>query len=330
MRLSRILMCLIIALNITPCIDAQETNSSKRELWEKYPSINLVVVSDNNYNVAISGLFSIFRKNAFGLQIGGLYNHIGNKGAGLEIGGLGNTVMGAYYGIQIGGLFNVVQGNSDVLQIAGLANIGKDVNGVQFSGLTNIARNVNGLQFGGLVNIAKKVKGIQFASILNMADESSYPIGLINIIKNGEMGVAVTHDIIGNTNMTFRSGGKYSYGVIGVGYNHRLEDSNKIVIEAGYGIHVPICRWLQLNNEFKGISSACSRIGLVNFSYLLAPSFTLWKHFNLFGGPSINYFMSPISGLETILPPSFGRSKTTSINFQQLYIGYQFGLQYIF
>ena len=346
MRLFRILTCLIIALNITPRIDAQETKSSSRDVLEKCPSINLVIVSDNNYNVAVSGLFSVFRNNAYGLQLGGLYNHIGNKGAGLEIGGLGNTVTGSFYGVQIGGLFNVVQDASNALQIAGLANItsdvngfqmaglanvAKDVNGVQFSGLTNIARNVNGLQFGGLVNIAKKVKGVQFASILNVADESCFPIGLINIIKNGEMGVVVTYDILGNTSMTFRSGGKYSYGVVGVGYNHRLEDSNKIVAEAGYGIHIPVCRWMRIDNELKGVSSASSRTSFVNFSYLLAPSFKLWEHFNLFGGPSINYFVSPAtSGVEKIIPSSYLWSKTTDRNFQQLYLGYQFGLQYIF
>ena len=330
MRLFRILVSLIVALNVIPRISAQETTPSKREVLEKYPSINLVIVSDNNYSVAVSGLFSVFRNNAFGLQIGGLYNHIGNKGAGLEIGGLGNTVAGSYYGAQIGGLFNVVQGASDALQIAGLANITKDVNGVQLSGLTNVARNVNGLQFGGLVNIARQVKGVQFASILNVADESNCPIGLINIIKHGEMGVAMTHDVLGNTSMTFRSGGKYTYGVVGVGYNHRLDDSNKVVVEAGYGIHIPVCRWMRVDNELKGVSSISSRASFVNFSYLLAPSFTLLEHFNLFGGPSINYFMSPMSALESLLPVSCIWSKTANGNIQQLYLGYQFGLQYIF
>ena len=338
-------MCLIVALNVIPRISAQETTPSKREVLEKYPSINLVIVSDNNYSVAVSGLFSVFRNNAFGLQIGGLYNHIGNKGAGLEVGGLGNTVAGSYYGAQIGGLFNVVQGASDALQIAGLTNIpsdvngcqiagltnvAKDINGVQLSGLANVARNVNGLQFGGLVNIARQVKGVQFASILNVADESNCPIGLINIIKHGEMGVAMTHDVLGNTSMTFRSGGKYTYGVVGVGYNHRLGDSNKVVVEAGYGIHIPVCRWMRADNELKGVSSASSRASFVNFSYLLAPSFTLLEHFNLFGGPSINYFMSPMSALESLLPSSCIWSKTANGNIQQLYLGYQFGLQYIF
>lgn len=331
MRLFRILVSLIVALNVIPRISAQETTPSKREVLEKYPSINLVIVSDNNYSVAVSGLFSVFRNNAFGLQIGGLYNHIGNKGAGLEIGGLGNTVAGSYYGAQIGGLFNVVQGASDALQIAGLANIASDVNGFQIAGLTNVARNVNGLQFGGLVNIARQVKGVQFASILNVADESNCPIGLINIIKHGEMGVAMTHDILGNTSMTFRSGGKYTYGVVGVGYNHRLDDSNKVVVEAGYGIHIPVCRWMRVDNELKGVSSISSRASFVNFSYLLAPSFMLWEHFNLFGGPSINYFMSPMSALESLLPSSSCIwSKTANGNIQQLYLGYQFGLQYIF
>ena len=70
--------------------------------------------------------------------------------------------------------------------------------------------------------MANDVKGVQWAGLLNIARNSDVPIGLINIIKNGEMGMAVTYDGIGNAVASFRSGGKYTYGILGIGYNHKL------------------------------------------------------------------------------------------------------------
>lgn len=82
------------------------------------------------------------------------------------------------------------------------------------------------------------------------AENSDVPIGLINIIKNGEMGVAVTYDGIGNVIASFRSGGKYTYGILGVGYNHKVK-SNGLVTEAGFGAHIPVAKWFRINNEIK-------------------------------------------------------------------------------
>ena len=43
------------------------------------------------------------------------------------------------------------------------------------------------------------------------------------------MGVAVTYDALGSTIATFRSGGRYTYGIIGVGYNHKTENSSLVL-----------------------------------------------------------------------------------------------------
>ena len=307
------------------------------------------------YGVQVGGLANIVREKAYGLQIGGLCNHAG-MGGGLAVGGLLNTTSASYYGVQVGGLGNIskdVAGlqvgglfnatknfyglqiagvmnatqDSYGLQLAGVENIARgNVHGLQLAGVTNVAKDVYGLQFAGVVNIAKEVRGVQFASILNIAERSDFPIGLINIIRNGEKGVAFTYDILGNSMVAFRSGGRYAYGILGVGYNQYLTE--KIVAEAGYGIHIPLCRRLQVNNELK--ATAPINTSSTNFSYLLSPSVTLWKHFNLFGGPNINFFMSDTAEPVRLLPKHTLWDKKSGEGARCLYIGYQAGVQYIF
>ena len=315
-------------------------------------------VGDIGRGVAIAGLANTTLGSYYGAQIGGLWNYIALDTKGLMIGGLGNWVNSEFDGLQIGGLANITR-DARAIQIAGLTNISKDVYGLQMGGLTNItqdiyglqlaglfnvshdlygmqlaglfncAKNVYGLQFAGLVNVAKQAKGVQFATILNVAEESDFPIGLINIIKQGDKGVAFTYDMLGNAVMSFRSGGKYTYGILGVGYNTQIEE--RLVVEAGYGLQIPICRWLNINNEFKattmGYNSGYMRS---NFSYLLAPSLTLWRHCNLFAGPSINYFMSDRASAATLLPNAGLWRKEGDRGIGQLYLGYQVGVQYVF
>ena len=247
--------------------------------------------------IQVAGLTNI-SKGLYGIQISGLTN-ISQDAYGLQLAGLTN-ISKDVYGLQVGGLTNIAQ-DTYGLQLAGLFNVSHDLYGMQLAGLFNCAKDVYGLQFAGLVNVAKRARGVQFAAILNVAEESDFPIGLINIIKQGDKGVAFTYDMLGNAVMSFRSGGKYAYGILGVGCNAQIEE--RLVVEAGYGLQVPVCRWLDVNNEFKattmGYNSGYTRS---NFSYLLAPSLTLWRHCNLFAGASINYFMADRASAATLLP----------------------------
>ena len=282
-------------------------------------------ISRGMMGLQVAGLGNLSR-DIYGVHLAGLMN-ISHDAYGLQIAGLANTSRDAY-SLQLAGLTNIAEDVCGV-QFAGLANIAKKVNGVQLSGLVNMAKDVDGLQFAGLVNVAKQAKGVQFATILNVAEESNFPIGLINIIKEGDKGVALTYDMLGNSMMSFRSGGKYTYGILGVGYNTQIEE--RLVVEAGYGLQIPICRWLNINNEFKattmGYNSGYMRS---NFSYLLAPSLTLWRHCNLFAGPSINYFMSDRASAATLLPNAGLWRKEGDRGIGQLYLGYQVGVQYVF
>ena len=315
-------------------------------------------VGDIGRGVAIAGLANTTLGSYYGVQLGGLWNYTFHDTKGVMIGGLANWVNSGFDGLQLGGLANITR-DARAIQVAGLTNISKGLYGIQISGLTNISRNayglqlaglfnvshdlygmqlaglfncakdVYGLQFAGLVNVAKRARGVQFAAILNVAEESDFPIGLINIIKQGDKGVALTYDILGNAMMSFRSGGKYTYGILGVGCNAQIEE--RLVVEAGYGLQIPVCRWLDVNNEFKattmGYNSGYTRS---NFSYLLAPSLTLWRHCNLFAGASINYFMSDRASAATLLPNAGLWRKEGDQGIGQLYLGYQVGVQYVF
>ena len=325
-------------------------------------SINLLVgISKNERSLSLSCLSNIVANDATGLQIAGISNHIGNKGYGIAVAGIANTA-GFYNGIQIGGISNFTKdsniglqiggienysGSTKGLMLGGIANITKDSNiglqiggivnysgsakGLMLGGISNISGDFTGFQLAGVMNVAKNVKGVQFASIINIADDSDFPIAFINIIKNGKMGVSLSYDILNNTVLSFRSGGKYTYGILGVGYNAKVNDGSKIMAEAGYGIHIPVNHLFEINNEFKATSVGFSNDKTCyNFAYLLAPSVTFWNHYNIFGGVSFNYLNSNYEDSNDLLPKKYIWSKDTNDNAQRMYIGYQIGLQYVF
>ena len=325
-------------------------------------SINLLVgISKNERSLSLSCLSNIVANDATGLQIAGISNHIGNKGYGIAVAGIANTA-GFYNGIQIGGISNFTKdsniglqiggianysGSTKGLMLGGIANITKDSNiglqiggivnysgsakGLMLGGISNISGDFTGFQFAGVMNVAKNVKGVQFASIINIADDSDFPIAFINIIKNGKMGVSLSYDILNNTVLSFRSGGKYTYGILGVGYNAKVNDGSKIMAEAGYGIHIPVNHLFEINNEFKATSVGFSNEKTCyNFAYLLAPSVTFWNHYNIFGGVSFNYLNSNYEDSNDLLPKKYFWSKDTNDNAQRMYVGYQIGLQYVF
>lgn len=337
-------------------------NVKKAKEYTNAFSINLLVgISKNERSFALAGISNVIANNATGLQIASVSNYIGNAGYGIAVAGVTNINKGSYNGIYASGVYNYsgsgngiavagvanmskgsyngiqasgvynYSGSGYGIAVAGVANMGKgSYIGLQLSGVINIACDIKGLQFAGVMNKAKKVKGVQFATILNVAEESDFPIALINIIKNGKMGVSLSYDNMNNTMLSFRSGGKYTYGILGVGYNNKVNDGSNIVAEAGYGIHIPITNWLEINNELKATSVGFSNDKVCNnFSYLLAPSFTFLNHYNLFGGVSFNYLNTNYTNSNDLMPRSYFWSKDGDYN-QRMYLGYQIGVQYVF
>lgn len=290
------------------------TNGIQSYQYTNGASFNILGgISKNEKAFAFAGFSNIILNDGKGFLFAGLFNYVGHDGKGLSFSGVMNMTKKQYSGFQLGGI----------------ANYAGKMKGFQFAGMANVAGDVTGFQFGGIVNKARNVSGVQFAGLLNMAQSSDYPIGLVNIIKDGEMGVAITYNEAGSTMITFRSGGEFTYGIIGFGYNHN--SSSWYTTEAGLGIHYNCFRWLRINNEFK-----CSSIGNNStnptfiISYSLYPAFRLTPHIELFGGPSINYMNAKNTESNDLLPKHAIWRKSSDTRLQRGYIGYQAGIQYLF
>ncbi|MCI1779230.1 MAG: hypothetical protein LKI53_04650 [Bacteroidales bacterium] len=232
----------------------------------------------------------------------------------------------------LGGIANIINNDANGFQTAGLFNyIGNNGKGFALSGLANISKNdYSGFQLAGLVNVAGNVKGVQMAGLLNIADKSDYPIGLVNIIKQGEFSVAATYDGTGSSLITFRSGSKVTYGIVGVGFNHKTR-GDEFVLSGGLGAHINICDMFRINNELTG-----ETIGVTDgdntfkISYALLPAFRPVKHFEIFAGPAITYMQSEDILNKDIFPSNSLWKSYGSSRLKQLFIGYRLGIQYIF
>lgn len=323
------------------------------------------VIRNNATGVQFAGLFNSVGNEGTGLMFGGLANIVGsdykglqfgglfNRASGLkgfQFGGLGNIVSGDVEGLQFGGLGNIVRGDVEGFQFGGLGNIvGGDAEGFRFGGLGNIVRgdmdgfqfgglgnivggDVEGFQFGGLFNVAKRVRGVQFAGLVNVAEKSDCPIGIINIIKEGEMGIGVGYNEIGTMSLTFRSGGRVLYGIIGLGYNFKVKgDKNAVSAVGGYGAHINILPWLRINNEFtcEGINVIGNEDSTFKSGYALMPAFSIGR-FEIFGGPNINYMQSDDEDMYGLFPKKSLWKRESGKRLQQVYIGWQVGAQFVF
>ena len=251
---------------------------------------------------------------------------------GLALAGCVNTVKEDGRGLLMSGLLNAVHGTMSGVQLAGLVNIaGAASRGIQLAGLVNVARDFSGLQLAGLVNVAHTVRGVQLAGLVNVADSSDFPIGFINLIKNGEMGIAVSYNELGIAMLSFQSGGRYTYGILGIGYNHYLHGRQPFIVSGGLGAHIPCTNWLRLNCELKSanllpIKPSLDRLMVLNFSLL--PAFRLLPHLELFGGPSIS-FASVDHDYRNVLPSYSLWRRIDATRTRQLHLGFQAGVQYI-
>jgi len=200
-------------------------------------SFNLI--GGNTGGVSGLELASIFNINHFdvrNVQLAGVFNTGANDFSGVQAAGVFNRVSHAVTGAQFAGVGNCarhVKGG----QFAGVINRAEEVQGAQFAGAVNIARGRSGTQVAGVINIAGNVRGVQLAGLLNVADSSDYPIGLINLIKNGYRSVAMEVDETGTTSVVFRSGGRVLYGLLGVGYRFD-SDPYDYALEGGVGARI--------------------------------------------------------------------------------------------
>lgn len=218
------------------------------------------VVKDSVHGFIAAGTANIIGGSANGCQAAGFINYAGGdtRGTqlggfinlsrnvtGAQLGGFANVATGQVNGAQLGGFINTA--DTATSQVAGFINVARRSK-AQVAGFVNVAEDVDGTQIAGFINVARKVKGAQIAGFINIADSSDCPIGIINIVGNGEQALGVTVNEIGTSMLTFRSGGKKMYGIIGAGVN--LVDGYKAyAFEAGLGMHIPVTPHFRFNTE---------------------------------------------------------------------------------
>ena len=320
------------------------------------------VIRNNASGTQIAGISNIIVNNANGVKLAGVSNTIGNNGNGILLAGMLNTSKD-YNGMQISGILNAASNfngfqisgisnmaknangfqitgigniakNANGFQIAGIGNVAKTLNGFQTAGIGNMAENLNGFQIAGIFNKAKNVNGFQIAGILNMADHSDYPIGLVNLIKDGEKGIGISYNEIGSTGLSFRSGGKVMYGILGLGYNYRSISKQSALIEAGIGAHINYSPTFRINTEITSKTYGLFKENeTTQYSLAVLPAFKYASHLEVFGGPTFNFLRSDNRGNDDIFPGnaciSLWKSSSAS-RLEQGYIGFTIGTQFLF
>ena len=170
------------------------------------------------------------------------------------------------------------------------------------------------------------MRGVQIAGFMNIADSSDYPIGFLNIIRNGERSISVTTDETLTSLVSFRSGSRYLYGILGAGYNLQKNQS-LYAFEAGLGAHLFHSGNFRLNTEIAELWLTKFEGGeYLRSVFRLLPSLKLGSRIEIFGGPSFNYVNSTKEhGINLVSHYVWSETKTD--HFQGLYFGVMGGIQ---
>lgn len=283
------------------------------------------IVKGNVTGLQASGVFNKATGTLRGVQLAGAINLAGDASEGYQFAGLYNQSKGNVH-TQLGGLLNKAE-TTNGLQVGGLSNISKQLAGVQMAGLYNQADEVKGAQIGGIMNKAKNVKGTQFG-LINIADSSDYTIGLINIVKNGEKSIRVGTDEDLSTFVSFRSGGRVLYGILGIGFNPQYE-MVRYGAEGGIGVNL-------LNKDKFRLAAEISSITLTDFdgNYFnknglrILPSIKIARKIYLYGGPSINYVNTDNEEGKKMIKMKIW-DKQNSKDYQAFNVGFTGGLQLV-
>ncbi|WP_344822035.1 hypothetical protein [Rurimicrobium arvi] len=253
----------------------------------------------------ISGCTGIVRGSVKGLQLSGC-NGIAGSVSGCQLSGFSGVVKDSLTGAQVSGFASIsryaenqVSGFCNVarsvsgIQLAGFANVAGALSGMQCAGFINTAKEISGVQLSGFINIADKVKGAQIAGFINIADSCEYPVGLINIIRSGELWLGAEADETGSALLAFRSGSSHLYGILAAGVNNT---GNKLryALEGGLGLNTFSTKHFRLKTELTVTSVTAFDDGVYMRSALrMLPAVRFGDRIELYGGISGCFINTP-------------------------------------
>lgn len=238
-------------------------------------------------------------------------------------------VSGAETGVALAGFALIIKDSAKGLQAAGFLNSTGSSKGVSMAGFINVSGDA-GTQIGGFMNIARKVRGVQIAGFLNIADSSDYPIGLVNIIRNGERSISLSTEETFTSLVTLRSGSRKLYGILGAGYNGK-DKKDLYAWETGLGAHFNIARDFRLNTELVSIGLTDFKSGdYFRGSLRVLPTLRLGHRVELFAGPSFNYIRSEKGKGAGLVTHYLWSEKEPSGILHGLYFGATGGMSILF
>lgn len=240
---------------------------------------------------AAAGIANIIKKDVYGTTLAGIGNTIGGNANGALFSGIYTIVRKDMTGVQFAGICNIT---TDVngYQTAGIFNKAEKVNGIQIAGIFNRSTTIRGVQLSGLINRATKVKGVQLSGLINLADSSDYPIGFINLIKQGDKNIMLSTDASLNTMLSFQSGGRVLYGSIGLGYKLN-SDYHLFLLEVAIGAHLLNIKDVFLFNTEAAqlVASDFTKGHLYRYSLRMLPEIKLTNRLSILAGPSANLIL---------------------------------------
>lgn len=307
----------------------------------------LNIVGEDVKGVQLAGAINTNLGDMDGVQVAGAINRVKGDIKGLQMSGavniaaakLSDSLIYRGWNGQVSGGINLHGGERINLQASGAYNQANSVDGIQISGAVNYVRGTtNGLQMSALYNYTHKLRGVQ-VGLINYADtiETGFPIGLINIIKNGYQKFEFSTDETFYVNAAYKTGGKSFYSFLKVG-------AGKYLIAAyGLGYTTKPDRKFSVNLDLSGsaLFNTDSDYDLFAgdlYRAQLGFNFKLNQKMILSTGPSFN-FCSPDkkqdklsnSNLSDRNTPYFGNyylDKAVSTLKNQYWFGWQLGLRF--
>lgn len=294
-----------------------------------------------SYAAAIKGVqFTLFLNDTGG-EINGAQFSLFKNSAGSDVyghqGTLGfNKIEGNLHGSQGGLIFNKVYGNINGAQFSGVFNLSRgDINGAQFSGIFNNAQSVNGAQIG-IINHAGIINGVQIG-LINRAEEmnSGIPIGLVNIIGNGQLHGCTWYDGNNIFNFGLKSGTNYFYSLLSFGFTTNSEERG-FYPGIGFGGEIPFERFfIDLDLSLKGFIEyqnvndkfEFDKKGIFN-SLRITGGVKIFERLSIFAGALLDLYVSEIGLPVSRIHDGYNWSFESANNEVKLYPQWIVGLQF--
>jgi len=311
-KMTRILIAIALMVTCSGLAVAQEKTTNQLHIGLIYPlstngkaapsdtndlSIHLISgISKQENACLIAGISGIVTANVYGTMVSGVSNHVGADASG----------------VLVAGLLNHVKGKARGLQIAGVINKSSDAH----------------TQVAGLINIAKRVEGVQVAGFINIAQQSDYPVGLINIIRDGELALGLSVDEAGGLALALRSGGRVLYGIIGLGYQTRHQEA-RYLLEGGLGAHLVTTKAFRLSAELASAAMTSFEDGVYGKQSLrILGGWRITPSIELIGGPTFNHLLFDADQTDIRDGRYLWQSQSPDV-FNGLYFGGMLGLQFL-